>query len=114
MRMRVAAMLLGAAGFAGAANRPLCSSTTRGMIWPPGNTSTEHSRRCEEVSMCTPAFFRHRWEVVRLPYWKLSGAAAPEACRSNASVARSGAQSGARNGEAVQMLGGAQEDPTLR
>ena len=78
------ALLVPAAALAGgpdeAPGRPACSASTHGLRWPQGPMTTEHSRQCEEVALCVRSTFGHRWQTVRVPYWKYSRLPAPAAC----------------------------------
>lgn len=81
--MALLASLVFLAHLAPSAARPACDKATRGAFWP-ANGASKHAALCVPLEVCTSRFWGHRWETVRVPYWKLAGRPAPQACQSPA------------------------------
>ena len=78
--MVLMAGVLVAATLAPAASRPVCDKANRGTMWPADAKSKE-AVLCQPLEICVGRLLGYRWETIRVPYWQLTGQAAPEACQ---------------------------------
>jgi hypothetical protein len=78
----LAAVMLGNSG---AVPRPKCNGALAGVFWPlaANSSSTVRARAatCGELLYCGRNVWRHRWETLAVPYWKLAKQEPPPACR---------------------------------
>jgi hypothetical protein len=67
-----------------AAVRPKCTKELAGQFWPPAAnvsaTVRNRAAQCGDLHYCGRDVWRHRWETVSLPYWKLTKTDPPAIC----------------------------------
>jgi hypothetical protein len=82
--LRSIVAVLGVAGALMAQQQPRCEKQMLGQFWPEdanhSSVALQRAVRCGDLQLCTQGRWSQRWKVVSMPYWRMLGKAAPEAC----------------------------------